>query len=310
MTAFQIDFEPVGRRGECSEDQSLLDSARRLNVDLASICGGMGSCARCKVQVVAGQVSELTADEKNTLTERELAQGYRLACKTFPRSDVRLYVPPESLTAPQRTQVEGLHVEVRPDPLVRGFDVQLTPPTLEHPRADDAGLAAALAAQHHVQAARFDLSVLQTLSPRLRDLNWRACVALRGDEVVAIDAPGTRWLGLAVDIGTTKIAGYLVDLASGQTLASQGLMNPQISYGEDVVTRIDLARRLPEDATRLQELLSDALNQMAADLCAQINARTFQIVEAVVVGNTAMHHLFLRLPVQQLGLAPYVPAAR
>jgi uncharacterized 2Fe-2S/4Fe-4S cluster protein (DUF4445 family) len=125
-----------------------------------------------------------------------------------------------------------------------------------------------------------------------------------------LDAPGTKWLGLAVDIGTTKIAGYLVDLESGKTLASKGLMNPQISYGEDVISRIVAASKSAENAIKLQSLLVDALSQLATDLCAEIKADPTQIVDAVVVGNTAIHHLFLRLPVKQLGLAPYIPAMR
>lgn len=308
MTLYHIDFEPIGRRGDCSDEQSLLESARQLSVDLVSICGGMGSCTRCKVQIVSGQVSEITADEKNNLTERELAQGYRLACHTFPRSDLKLHVPPDSLSAPQRTQVEGLEVTVRTDPFVRAYDVQLTPPTIDTPIPDDVALWQALANQHHLQPGIIDFGVLQTLSQQLRDLNWQVRIAMRENEIVAISSPSTRWLGLAVDIGTTKIAGYLVDLASGKTLASQGLMNPQISYGEDVVSRIVAARRSPNEAERLQKLLVDALSQMAADLCVQANANPTDIVEAVVVGNTAIHHLFLRFPVEQLGLAPYVPA--
>src|SRR5678815_2337124 len=116
MPVFNIDFEPVGRRGGCASDQSLLDSARQLNVDLVSICGGIGNCERCKVQVVAGQVSKPTLEEEATLTGEEIAQGYRLTCQTYPLSDVKLHVPPESLTAPQRTQVEGLQVEMIPEP--------------------------------------------------------------------------------------------------------------------------------------------------------------------------------------------------
>ena len=131
------------------------------------------------------------------------------------------------------------------------------------------------------------------------------CVAT---EIIAVAAPGTKWLGLAVDIGTTKIAGYLLDMESGKTLASKGLMNPQISYGEDVVSRIAAASKSPLDAAKLQTLLANALSQLAADLCEEIKAQPADIVEAVVVGNTAIHHLFLGLPVKQLGLSPYVPA--
>jgi uncharacterized 2Fe-2S/4Fe-4S cluster protein (DUF4445 family) len=308
--AYSIDFEPVGRRGECAEDQSLLDCARQLSVDIISVCGGIGVCERCKVQVVAGQVSIATLDETAALSARELQQGYRLACQTFPLSDVKVHVPPESLTAPQRTQLEGLEIEVEPQPPVRSLDVTLEPPTLQDARADDRTLWLALAGQHSVPAGSLDLSVQQSLSQQLRSLDWRVRLALRDNEIVAIGSPARKWLGLAVDIGTTKIAGYLVDMETGQTLASKGLMNPQISYGEDVISRIAVASRSPEGAVQLQKLLTDGLSQLAADLCAEIGASAEEIVEAVVVGNTAIHHLFLRLPVRQLGQAPYVPAVR
>lgn len=301
---FTIDFEPVGRRGTCDSDQSILDCARQSSVDIVSICGGIGNCDRCKVQVLSGRVSKLTLEEEASLRKDEIVQGYRLACQAFPLSDIKLHIPPESLTAPQRTQVEGLEVDIVPEPLVRGLDAHLSAPTLDSPVSDDANLWAALG----LPPAKIDFQVQQLLSQTLRNLHWNVCVALRGDEIIAIDTPDTKWLGLAVDIGTTKIAGYLLDMGSGKTLASKGLMNPQISYGEDVIARIVTANKSAENAAKLQSLLVDALNQLAVDLCKEINADPSHIVDTVVVGNTAIHHLFLRLPVKQLGLAPYVPA--
>jgi uncharacterized 2Fe-2S/4Fe-4S cluster protein (DUF4445 family) len=306
MNLFTIDFEPIGRRGECPGDQSLLDCARQLSVDIVSICGGIGNCECCKVQVIAGQVTKPTLEEEASLTKEEIGQGYRLACQAYPLSAVKLHVPPESLTAPQRTQVEGLEVDVRPESPVHGLDAHLSVPTLASPVSDDSNLWQSL----DLPVGEIDFRVQQTLPKKLRDLNWSVRVALRENEIIALDAPGTRWLGLAVDIGTTKIAGYLVDPETGKTLASKGLMNPQISYGEDVISRIVAASKSEENALKLQALLSDALNQLAADLCAEINANPSHIAEAVVVGNTAIHHLFLRLPVKQLGLAPYIPAMR
>jgi uncharacterized 2Fe-2S/4Fe-4S cluster protein (DUF4445 family) len=310
VSLFTIDFEPIGRRGECAADQSLLECARRLNVDLVSICGDMGACKRCVVQVVAGNVSEPTAEEKSAFTSRELEQNYRLACQTYPLSDVKIHVPPESMTAPQRTQVEGLDLDIKPEPPVRDLTVKLPPPSLEKPESDDQNLWSALASNYGVSTGIIDLAVQQNLSTQLRNANWKVRAALREKEIVALAAPSAHWLGLAVDIGTTKIAVYLVDLESGSPLASRGLMNPQISYGEDVVSRIYTAGKSPENAAKLQMLLVDALNQTAASLCSEIEADPINIVEAVVVGNTAMHHLFLQLPVQQLGLSPYVPAIR
>lgn len=305
---FHIDFEPIGRRGPCPSDQSLLECARQLDVDLISICGGAGSCERCKVQIIQGSVSKLTLEEESALTKHELDQGYRLACQVYPFSDVKVHVPPESLTAPQRTQVEGLEIDVPPAPAVIGLDITLTPPTLGNPQADATAIWEAVKKVHEIPTGKVDYQVLQSLSTHLRNSDWQARVALRGDEIIAVGQSTTRWLGLAVDIGTTKVAGYLLDLESGATLASQGLMNPQIAYGEDIVSRIVAASKSADDALKLQGLLIDALNQLAIDLCLKTNSKPGDIVDAVVVGNTAIHHLFLRFPVRQLGLSPYVPA--
>jgi len=305
---YTVDFEPVGRRGQFTSEQSLLECARQLSVDLVSICGGVGSCSRCIIQVIAGKVSKITLEEEAELSTSELEQGYRLACQAFPESDVKLHVPPESLTAPQRTQVEGLEVDVEPDPLVRGLEAHLSLPTLESPQADAQNLWQALAADGIQEQGKIDFTVQQKLSTTIRENNWHIKVALRQNEIIAIDSPSTRWLGMAVDIGTTKVAGYLLDLETGKTLDSRGIMNPQISYGEDVVSRIVAASKSPADAAKLQSLLTEALNQLAADLCAEVEAELSEVVEVVVVGNTAIHHLFLGLPVKQLGLSPYVPA--
>ena len=307
---FVVDFEPVGRRGKFSADQSLLDCARQLSVSLVSICGGMSSCHRCKVQIVSGDVNEITAEEKSIFSEKELTKNYRLACLTYPRSNVKIHIPPESLSAPQRTQVEGLELDVEPEPIVRGLSLQLTAPSLEAPEPDDQNIWAALAEQHDVQMGSMDLLVQQGLSLQLRKCDWKVRVALREKEIVALGDASTRWLGLAADIGTTKIAVYIVDMETGKTLASKGLMNPQISYGEDVVSRIFAAGKSEENAVKLQTVLMDALSETVEDLCSEIHASPSNVVDAAIVGNTAIHHLFLRLPVTQLGMSPYVPAVR
>jgi len=306
---YTIDFEPVGRRGPCPEGGTLLDAARALGVDLASVCGGYGTCSSCKVQIVAGLVTLPTLREHGELSLAELAQGYRLACLVEPLSDCRVHVPPESLTALQRTQVEGLEVPAEAQPSVANRVVQIAPPTLDDLRGDDERLCEALAADG-VAAAMPDLEVAAQASTELRRLGWQARVTLRGSEVTHVAPVDAPWLGLAVDIGTTKIAAYIIDLASGKTLEARGVMNPQIAYGEDVIARLVCAGKGPDEAARLQTLLTDGLSQLATEACAAIGAQPTDIVDAVVVGNTAIHHLFLRLPVQQLAVAPYVPAVR
>jgi uncharacterized 2Fe-2S/4Fe-4S cluster protein (DUF4445 family) len=174
--------------------------------------------------------------------------------------------------------------------------------------ADTGRLAEALAEEHGVVGITFDYSVLRNLSNVLRENEWRVNAVLYNRECIAVLPEVERALGLAVDLGTTKIAAYLLDLGSGQTLAARGIMNPQIAYGEDIITRMAATLKSPEMTERFQSLVVEALNAAMAEMCRECQQVPSQIVNMVVVGNTAMHHLFLGLPVRQLGRAPYVPA--
>lgn len=303
-----IDFQPIGRRGDCPEGNSLLDCARQLGVDLVNFCGGTGSCGRCIVQVVAGDVSPPTDRDRDFLTDEELAEGYRLACRATPRTDCKIRVPATSLTAPQRTQVEGEEVLVTPEPFIRTYPVSLSPPSLDDLDADSKRLRDALKEQHGVDAVNIDIAVLQNLSSTLREANWRVRCVMHSGEIVALLPCEDRPLGLAVDLGTTKIAAYLLDLKSGKTLASRGVMNPQIAFGEDVVARMVFAKQDAAQAKRLQKMVVDTLNEVVIDMTAQVGAVPADVVETVAAGNTAIHHLFLALDVGQLARAPYVPA--
>jgi uncharacterized 2Fe-2S/4Fe-4S cluster protein (DUF4445 family) len=308
MTAYTIDFEPVGRRGECQSNESLLACARRLGVGISSVCGGKGTCHSCKVQVLSGSVSKPTPNEIEAFTSQELKEGWRLACQAYPLSDCKLTVPPESMTTTQRVQVEGLEVKVHPEPSVRAYRLKMEAPSLSAPDADADRLLQALNQQYPLNCDRIDINILRVLSTQIRSWNWELQAVVRNDEVIALLPWPSSQLGLAIDLGTTKIAGYLVNLNNGRTLASKGLMNPQISRGEDIISRITSVVHSPDDGVLLQKLAAEAINELCADLCAEASASTEEIVEAVVVGNTAMHHLFLGLPVRQLALSPFVPA--
>lgn len=307
MKTFWVDFEPIGRRIQVPEGTDLLSAAQAAGVQIVSICGGIGSCEECIVRLESGELAPPTMIEKDVFAPEELEAGIRLACQAEPLTDVKIDVPPESLTTPQRLQIEGQALRIELDPPIVPIDIEVDPPTLHDLRADATriGDAVAMAAQ---SAPVFPLSVLRDLSTRMREQGWIARLAMRGSSVVGIFPQQTRLLGLAVDIGTTKMAGYLVDLSSGETLAKTGEMNPQVAYGEDVISRIDYTTRHEQGRALLQSVVMETAARMADMLCTQVSASTDQIVEAVFVGNTAMHHLFAGLPVRQLGLSPYVPA--
>lgn len=301
---FEIDLQPIGRHTEISAEQTLLDAAQAAGVELVAVCGGTGTCATCRVRVMSGELTPATANEEFELSAADLAAGYRLACQARPLSAVRLDIPPEALTTPQRTQVEGREVEIELDPVVQPIEVQLPAPDLFDVRSDVTRLQDALGDA----VLSIEHAALADLSGRLRQAQWSARLVRRGPTVIAVLPRATRLFGLAVDVGTTKLAAYLVDLEQGHTVAKLGAMNPQIAYGEDVISRIAYCNRHENGRAILQRKLIEALNILIGELCRAATVTRDQIVEAVVVGNTAMHHLVAGLPVEQLGTSPYVMA--
>jgi uncharacterized 2Fe-2S/4Fe-4S cluster protein (DUF4445 family) len=279
-----------------------------MGVGLSGICGGHGKCQACKVRILEGKVSDLAPSEEETFNAEQLLEGWRLACQAYPASDCKVHVPVESMTAPQRTQVEGLEIQVPPEPLVQTYGVKLQESTLSNVRADDENLVQTLNRERGLRCARTDIEVFRSLSSHLRSWDWECQAVIRGDEIIGVSTRQSPVVGFAVDLGTTKIAGYLVDLKSGRTLASKGVMNPQISYGEDIISRIQTTLSSPVTGADMQRVAVEALNQLASDLCREAGAAVTDIVDAVIVCNTAMHHLLLGLPVKQLVLAPFVPA--
>jgi uncharacterized 2Fe-2S/4Fe-4S cluster protein (DUF4445 family) len=308
MESYRIKFEPLGLSGRCRADESLLACAHSAGIGIISLCGGTGNCQSCKVQIVEGSFSKPTASELEAYSKQEIKEGWRLACQTYPTSDGKVGIPPTSLTTTQRVQTEGQEVGVEPEPLVKAYQLKLKVPTLADARGDADRVLQALKRQHKLNCDDVDIEALSQLSPRLRSWGWQCRASVRQKEVIAFGPWSSRQLGLAIDLGTSKISGYLVDLDSGQTLAVKGVSNPQIAYGEDIISRIAYATQSAAKAAQLQRLVVKALNQLAADLCKEVKAKVNDIVDSVLVGNTAMHHLLAGLPVKQLALAPFVPA--
>lgn len=308
----QIEFEPIGRRVDTAPEQTLLDAARQAGIELVAVCSGGGTCGTCRVRLAEGRLSAPTADELDLLSDEERSDGLRLACQARPQSNVRVDIPPQSLAAPQRVQVEGLEESIALDPPVRTVSVCLDRPAPGDLRAADEYLRAALAAQGF-PAVQFALPALAELPGVIFEnagaLVCAVNIAQNPPQVVTLLPPGRRLYGLAVDVGTTKLAAYLVDLLDGRVAARIGAMNPQIAYGEDVVARIAYCDRHPDGRRLLQSRLVETLNTMLEQICREAAVETRQVTAAVVVGNTAMHHLFAGLPVAQLGAAPYLPAA-
>jgi uncharacterized 2Fe-2S/4Fe-4S cluster protein (DUF4445 family) len=308
MPEFNVDFEPVGRRIAVPAGKALLAAAQEAGIALISICGGEGLCQECRVRLMSGSLTPPTLIEEGALTQKELADGFRLACQSSPLSSVKIEIPPESLTANQRLQVEGQESDVELAPAVEPIEIELPPPGLKDLRADTVRLRETLAAMGRRQP-ELPVPVIAQFSEVMRRQDWKGRLAAHCDGSLVSVLPAKAPLyGMAVDVGSTKLAMYLVNLETGETVGKAGAMNPQIVYGEDVVSRIAYANHGAEQRRTLQTRLVDTLNGMLADLRQAAGVTQEQVVDAVVVGNTVMHHIFAGLSVRQLGQAPYVAA--
>ena len=266
-----------------------------------SSCGGKGLCGRCRVRVLEGSglLAPPTAAEKRFLSAGELAGGWRLACQARAISEGRLLL---ELPKPEHQLVlEGLERPVELKPAVARRRLRLARPTLADLRPDAERLLSALG------ATRLDLAVLRRLPDVLRSGRELTAI-LRGREVLDVRADAGRLLGLAVDIGTTKLAAYLMDLEAGELLATVGDVNPQVAYGEDIISRIAFAMREPGNVRVLQAKLVEGINRLLEKACEEARAGPSDVYEVLCVGNTVMHHSLLGISLSGLGASPFTPA--
>ena len=302
-----IHFEQLDVQADVRPGESLLTAAREAGIMLQAVCGGHGTCGRCRVLVTQGNLRPADLTERNYFSKKQLKTGWRLACRVIPQGDMTVSIPPELLTASQRLQLEGdTGVIEHDDPIVMPFEIL---PDIESSAAglpDDLLLKSALR-QAGVIAGTIRYATLKELSNMLRR---EKCirVALRKGDIVGVLRQGEPLLGVAIDAGTTKLAAYILNLETGDTLAKMAVMNPQIAYGEDVISRIAYCMQHKNGREQLRFRLLDGLNSMLRDMCEDIGVLTDTIIEAVIVGNTAVHHLVCGFPVSQLGMTPYVPA--
>jgi uncharacterized 2Fe-2S/4Fe-4S cluster protein (DUF4445 family) len=320
LTDHLVVFTPSGKRERLPEGASVLEAARRLGVDLDSVCGGRGICGRCQIEVASGHfakhgvtsaidhVTPWNAVEQRYVDKRgPLTNGRRLGCQAKVCGDLVIDVPPDSQVHRQvvRKRAESHPIEV--DPVVRLYYVEVREPDMHDPSSDLRRLQSALKSQWALGETQADLAVLRGLQKILRAGEWKATVALRhGRDIVAV-YPGfrDRTLGVAFDIGSTTIAAHLCDLASGEVLASAGAMNPQIRFGEDLMSRVSYVMMNPGGDKELTLSVRGALDALIGDVAAEARAAREDIVEITLVGNPIMHHLALGLDPTELGGAPF-----
>ncbi|MEM3549704.1 MAG: ASKHA domain-containing protein [Candidatus Bathyarchaeia archaeon] len=307
-------FEPYGRRVKVKIETSIFEAARKAGIRLRSGCGGKGLCGKCKVIVADKKAAaHLTEVERGHLSLEEISAGYRLACLTLLKTDATIMVPEESRVGALKIQAFGEELLPTLDPAVKKYYITLAEPTLFNAKPDMERVVSTLDEEHSLKELKMEYGVLRELPRVLRTANWKVTVAVWNDEkIIAVEEGDTtdKLLGLALDIGTSKIVGCIVDLKDGKTLALSFIENPQILYGEDVISRITFASDNRKKLKILHKQLIDGINEVINHACAHAGVTQQNIYEAVVVGNTAMHHFFLGLPTKNIAVSPFTPVVR
>ena len=315
-------FTPSGLRGSFPHGTTVLDAARRLGVDLDSVCGGRGICGRCQVEPTFGEFAKhgITAVEDHVsargTTEgdyrgrRPLTGPRRLGCAAMICGDLVIDVPAESQVHRQVVRKEIDLGDLALDPVLILRLVEVPEPTLDESIGEVRRLLNALTDQWNLDGLTVADDLVVDVQRALADRDRTVTVAVRdGHQVVAV-WPGLRdrALGIAMDVGSTTIAGHLCDLATGEVLATAGAMNPQIRFGEDLMSRVSYVMMNPGGEVQLTDAVRSALNDLVGDLVEQVEATRDEVLELVLVGNPVMHHLFLGYDPTPLGGAPFALA--
>ncbi|MCC1480513.1 ASKHA domain-containing protein [Roseibaca sp. Y0-43] len=328
MSDALVIFTPSGKRGRFALGTPVLTAARKLGVDLDSVCGGRGICSKCQitpgygdfpkhgVNVAADALSAWNAVEQRYKDKRGLIDGRRLGCQAQIMGDVVIDVPAESQLHKQVVRKDASARPMVMDPATRLFFVEVAQPDMHEPSGDLERLGAALRTQWDVAEISMGLDVLRKLQPTLRAGNWQVTVALFADHsggpAQVLDIwPGLydgALYGLAIDLGSTTIAAHLCDLRDGQVVASSGIMNPQIRFGEDLMSRVSYAMMNPGGDAEMTRAVRDSLDTLIAALASDAGCNARQIMEVVIVCNPVMHHLLLGVDPVELGQAPFALA--
>ena len=318
----RVVFTPSGRRGRFAKNTTVLEAARELGVDLDSVCGGRGICGRCQIELSEGSfakhgiesrhdhLSSFTRVEADYAREQSLADNRRLGCSSRILGDVVIDIPPDSQVHRQvvrkRAEVHDMDV----NPLVRLCFIEVAEPNMHDPSGDVRRVREAIEFEWGLTDLAIDLTVVEELQTILRLGKWKVTVAVYdGHDIIAI-WPGfkDRVLGLAVDVGSTTIAAHLCDLASGDVLASSGMMNPQIRFGEDLMSRVSYVMMHPDGVVQMTDAVRSAICTLVDEVCLEAQVDALDILDSTFVGNPVMHHLLLGLSPVELGVAPFALA--
>ncbi len=321
-----IVFTPSGKRGRFAVGTPVLQAARALGVDIDSVCGGRAICGRCQINIgegdfakhgitsAADHVTELSQVEIRYDKLRGLASGRRLSCQTKIEGDLVIDVPPESQVHKQVVRKEADTRAIELDPATKLYFIDVEEPDMHKPSSDLERVYIALKEQWGVENITAELPIISQLQKTLRKGEWKITCAVfsrapGGNKLVSI-WPGfhDQAYGIAIDVGSTTIAAHLTNLSTGDVVASAGLMNPQIRFGEDLMSRVSYVMMNPGGEVEMTTAIRAALQQLAEDVGRQGKVDLNDMMEVVLVGNPVMHHLFLGIDPTELGGAPFALA--
>ena len=320
-------FTPSGLRGKVPDGISILDAARKLGADLDSVCGGRGICSKCTIKATFGNfpkfdmsatedsLSPRTQVEERMKVKRGLGKHERLGCQTKILGDVIIDIPEKSQVHKQVIRKEATKRDIVLKASTKLFFVEVPKPDIHNPSGDFQRLKTSLETQWSIKNAKASIKILQKIQKTLRKGNWKATCAIyrneTGDaEILNIWAGffNGPLYGIAIDLGSTTIAGHLCDLSSGEVVCSAGSMNPQIRFGEDLMSRVSFAMMNETGTEELKEAIRTALNKLCKDLLTSNKIQNDLVPEIVLVCNPVMHHLFLGIDPTELGQAPFALA--
>ena len=316
----KIVFTPSGRRGRFPIGTPVLQAARSLGVDVDSVCGGRGLCGRCQVTCAEGDFSKheifsrathlsAVGDVEIRFGERRkpLLSGRRLSCQAQILGDLVIDVPAESQMHRQVVRKKAEYRDITLDTSVHLYYVEVQEASLDIPTADLQRLLQALSREWQLQDLEVDPVVLIELQRSLREGDWKVTVAVHNDSQIIAVWPGFKRdaYGLAIDIGSTTIAAHLCNLTTGEVVETGGIMNPQIRFGEDLMSRVSYVMMHPEGCAELTETVRAGLNDLIESVVSDAGIKTDDVLEATIAGNPIMHHLFLGISPIELGGAPF-----
>ncbi|OCW57588.1 ASKHA domain-containing protein [Hoeflea olei] len=327
MTDHLVLFMPSGKRGRFPTDTPVLEAARQLGVHVESVCGGRGICGRCQVEVQEGvfakhgitssndHITPFGGNEARYAEKRDLKPGRRLSCTAKVLGDLVIDIPQDTVVNAQVVRKESDGRVIERNPAIQMCYVEVEEPDMHKPLGDLDRMLAALEAQWGIPRPAIDAYLLPEIQKLLRQGDWKVTLAIHHDgeaerpQLIAV-YPGLKneAYGIACDIGSTTIAMHLSSLLSGRTLASAGASNPQIRFGEDLMSRVSYVMMNPDGREGMTRAVREAVNGLIDKVCAQGEIARSDILDSVFVGNPIMHHLFLGIDPTELGGAPFALA--